>query len=141
MGKTRIIELTASERLALEKGYRTGKTHSYRKRCQAIVLKSEGRLSFEVGQIVGMHEVSVNKWLNRYEAEGLEGLKTKPGGGRKPILDTEKDAESVRQAVKKERQRLSKAKDIIETELDKGFSLKTLKRFLKNLSADINESA
>lgn len=140
MGKIRTIELNQKERLALQSGYRTGKTHSYRKRCHSILLKSEGRLSYEVGQIVGMHEVSVNKWLDRYEAEGIEGLKTKPGGGRRPILDAQKDMDQIRQVVIKERQRLKKAKELLETELNKEFSVKTLKRFLKKLSADTNAS-
>lgn len=67
---------------------------------------------------------------------GLQGLHTKPGQGRKPILDKEEDGARVKAAVKKERQRLRHAKAGLEGELGKEFSLKTLKRFLKNLSAD-----
>lgn len=140
MGRIRTVELTASERLSLEQGYQQGKNHSFRKRCHAILLKSEGRTSEEVGRIVGMHEVSVNTWLDRYQAEGYEGLKTRPGSGRKPILDLAKDEKQVRAAVKEERQRLRKAKEILEAELNKEFSLKTLKRFLKNLNAGTSES-
>lgn len=140
MGRRRTLELSESEHLILEEGYENGKTTSFRKRCQAMLLKARGMTSYEVGQIVGMHEVSVNKWLDRYEAEGFEGLRTKPGGGRKPILDVDQDQEAVRQAVSQERQRLKQAKELLEAELKKEFSLKTLKRFLKNLSADTNAS-
>lgn len=136
MGKTRTIELTLEEKQALEAGYETGKSHAFRKRCQLILLKSQGRTSKDVGQIVGMNQVSVNNWLDRYQAEGIAGLATKPGRGRKPVLGQEQDAAKVRQAVQQERQRLSQAKQILEKELAKEFSLKTLKRFLKRLNAD-----
>jgi hypothetical protein len=32
----------------------------------------------EIGMIVRLNEESVRKWLKRYEAEGLEGLKDEP---------------------------------------------------------------
>lgn len=136
MGKTRTIELSVAEKQALEEGHRLGKSHALRKRCQLVLLKSQGRTSKDVGQIVEMNQVSVNNWLARYQAEGIAGLATKPGRGRKPVLDQEQDAAKIRQAVQQERQRLSQAKQILEEELDKEFSLKTLKRFLKRLSAD-----
>jgi transposase len=85
-----------------------------------------------------MNEISVNKWLDRYESEGIEGLTTKPGRGRKQVFDQMQDEAVVRAAVQKERQRLAQAKVILEKELNKRFSLKTLKRFLKSLTADTN---
>lgn len=135
----RTIELTSGQYQELKKGYEKGKSSAYRKRCHLVLLKSEGRTSEDVGQIVGLHQISVNNWLTRYETEGITGLKTKSGRGRKPILDKEKDAQKIKEQVKKERQRLKKAKDNIEKDLDKSFCLMTLKRFLKNLSADGSE--
>jgi transposase len=139
MGKTRTIELTIEEKQALEAGYHSGKSHAFRKRCQIILLKSQGRTSKDVGLIVQMNQISVNNWLDRYQAEGITGLVTKLGRGRKPVLDQKQDAATVRQAVEQERQRLSQAKQILEEELNKQFSLKTLKRFLKSLNADTKE--
>ena len=49
-----------------------------------------------------------------------------------------RDTAKVRQAVQLERQRLSQAKLLVEQELKKEFSLKTLKCFLKKLSAATN---
>ncbi len=138
MANIRTIQLNPQQRAELEDGYQNGKSHAFRKRCHLVLLKTEKRTSKDVGTIVGLHEVSVNNWLNRYEKEGINGLKTKPGRGRKPIIDPEKDAEKVRKAVEQERQRLSQAKHLIETELDKKFSLKTLKRFLKKTTVGTN---
>jgi transposase len=139
MGKIRTIELTARQQLELEQGYTNSKSSTFSRRCHILLLKSQGRTSTEVGSIVKMNHISVNNWLTRYESEGIEGLKTRPGRGRKQILDHQKDVEKVRQAVKKERQRLSQARQVLEQELDKEFSTRTLKRFLKNISADGNE--
>lgn len=140
MGKIRKIELSAEQRQDLDKGLRSGKSHAFRLRCQLVVLKSKGRSSKEVAAIVKMNPVTVNNWLSRYEAEGIAGLKTKPGRGRKLVLEPERDTEQVRQAVMQERQRLSQAKLLLEQQLGKEFSLKTLKRFLKKLSAATSAS-
>jgi hypothetical protein len=45
MGKTKVIELSLEQRAALEKGYRKGHSHSFRMRCQMVLLKSEQRSS------------------------------------------------------------------------------------------------
>lgn len=138
MGHIRSLLLSPQQRTDLENGYRNGPSHAFRKRCHLVLLKADHRTSLEVGRIVGLHQVSVNQWLNRYESQGITGLKTKPGRGRKPILDPVEDTEKVRKAVQEERQRLSAAKHLLETELDKSFSLKTLKRFLKKTTVATN---
>ncbi|MDQ3291861.1 MAG: helix-turn-helix domain-containing protein [Bacteroidota bacterium] len=105
-----------------------------------MLLKSEGRTSEQVGHLLQMNPVTVNNWLTRYQTEGLAGLATKPGRGRKPVFEPARDLEQVRQAVVEERQRLSQAKLLLEQQMGREFSLKTLKRFLKKLSAATNAS-
>ncbi len=80
----------------------------------------------------------VNNWARRYLREGLSGLQTRPGRGRRPILEAEKDLARVRQAVAKNRQRLSLAKAELEAELGKEFCTRTLTRFVKKTVADIS---
>jgi transposase len=140
MGKIKTVELSKAQRIALEKGYRVGESHAFRLRCQMILLKSEQRTAQEIADLLGCCEVVVNNWLKRFELEGIEGLKTKPGRGRKPILDTEKDLQPVKAAVKRSRQRISLAKAELETALGKSFSQKTLERYIKNMVLAINES-
>ncbi len=137
MGKTKVIELTETEREELENGYRTGKTHSFRERCQMILLKSEKRTSEEVVGILGSCEMTVNNWLKRFEAEGIKGLRTKPGRGRKAILQAA-DLEQVKQAVKQSRQKISVARIELEKSLGKEFSHSSLKRYLKKTLAVTN---
>jgi len=140
MGKIRTIDLSSAAREELEQGYRLDERHAFRQRCQLVLLKSEGRTSEQVSQLLKMHPVTVNNWLSRYQAEGLAGLATKPGRGRKPVFELARDLEQVRKAVVEERQRLSQAKLMLEQQMGKGFSLKTLRRFLKKLSAATNAS-
>jgi transposase len=140
MGKIKTVELTKAQRTALEKGYRTGSSHAFRLRCQMILLKSEQQTAAEIADLLGCCEVVVNNWLKRYEAEGTEGLRARPGRGRKPVLDAEKELESVKAAVAANRQRISVARAALEAELGKTFSTKTLTRYIKNMVLAINES-
>lgn len=51
----------------------------------------------------GYAPVSVSVWVKRYETEGIEGLYTRPGRGRKPIMDSS-DEEAVHRAIEQDRQ-------------------------------------
>lgn len=139
MGRIKRVELTGAEVSALEHIYRQGTNPSLGRRCQMILLKSQGRTSSEVAAIVGGCQVVVNNWVDRYLDHGIEGLQTKPGRGRKAILQ-EDDLESVRAAVAEHRQRLSVAKAELEQTLGKSFCQETLARFVKKTVVSINES-
>lgn len=138
MGKTKIIELTEEKRRELENGWRNGTSHAFRQRCRMVLLKSEQRTSLEISKLVGSCEMTVNNWLVRYRAEGFKGLQMRPGRGRKSILQAE-DFERVKAQVKVSRQRISAARAELEASLAKGFSLSTLKRYLKKTVAATNE--
>jgi transposase len=79
MGRIKRVELDEEQRAALEAGYRNGPSHAYRRRCQMLLLKSQGRPSHEVARVVSGCEVVVNNWVHRYQQEGIKGLKTKQG--------------------------------------------------------------
>lgn len=56
--------------------YGTGDEGRLRQRAQIILLAAEqGMVAARIGEIVWLNEESVRKWLKRYEAEGIEGLK------------------------------------------------------------------
>lgn len=139
MGKVKVIKVDEKQKAELEKGYREGASHALRQRCHLILLKSKGQTSLEVAQVLGYCEMAVNNWVKRYLAEGIEGLKTRPGRGGKPILKAETDLEKVREAVSRNRQRLSLVRAELEAELGKSFSTKTLNRFIKKTIAATNE--
>lgn len=138
MGRFIKITLDDKTRAALEVGYRRDHSHTFRQRCQIVLLKAQGRKSKEIAALFGCGEKSVNDWLHRYRYEGIDGLRTKAGRGRPAILSAEADARAVRAAVQQHRQRISQAKSALEADLGKEFSHRTLVRFLKNLTAGIN---
>ena len=139
MGRVNTPILDSKAKDELEQGFKTGKTHAYRIRCQLVLLKSENRKSKEVAKIVKMCEMSVNNWLARYADEGIEGLKTKKGRGRKPLINKTTDEVLVLASVKANRQRLQTAKAEWEAESGKSVSRDTLRRFLKVLADNTNE--
>ena len=135
--KPKKLDITNAEQLQLESGYKNQKG-AFSQRCHIVLLKTRGKSSVEIAQIFGITDQAVNNWVRRYKNEGIQGLRTRPGRGR-PSTFKPSDEKIVKAIVKKERQRLKMAKDLLEQELDKSFSIQTLKRFLKNLSADGNE--
>ena len=136
MGKTKVIELSLEQRAALEKGYRQGTSHAFRTRCQMILLKSEKRSSLEVADVLGCCEIVVNNWLRRYEEEGIEGLKTRKGRGRKPILSTQNPLhlQTVKAEIAKHPQSVKTVIAKLDEDLDLAMHPDTLKRFLKKLA-------
>ena len=98
MGKPKVLELTEVERLALEKGFRLGEKHCFRMRCRAVLLKADGLSSAAAGVQTEMSQVSVNAWVKRFKSEGIDGLNTRSGRGRKPIMDCS-DEDAVRRAI------------------------------------------
>jgi transposase len=138
MGRVNAPVLTSAQRQWLELGLKQGGSHCLRMRCQSILLKAEGRTSEEVGRITGMCNVSVNSWLKRFNSEGIAGLATKPGRGRKPIINESEDKSAILEAIKANRQRLQTAKAEWEASSGKSVSRDTFRNFLKRLADDIN---
>jgi transposase-like protein len=144
MGRTLKVILTNEQRLELEHGYKTGDSHAFRQRCRMVLLKSSGKLTKDICQIVGINSQNqVNIWIRRYQSHydtiGISVLHNADGQGRKPIFDSKTESEKIKAVVKQERQKLSIAKQILEKELNKSFNIKTLKNFLKVLTADTND--
>lgn len=138
MGKKKIVELSDEQRAELEKGYRKGKSHAFRTRCQMILLKSENRTSVEVAEILGCCEMSVNNWQKRYEIEGLKGLETRPGRGRPPILSQQnpEHLQKVQKEIKRHPNSVKTVVAALEEDLDLQMHPETLKRFLKKMVTD-----
>jgi len=84
-----------------------------------------------------MCNVSVDTWVKRYKSEGLQGLLTKSGRGRKSIIE-DSDKVAVLSAIKANRQRMQTAKAEWERESGKKVCTNTFKRFLKSLADDIS---
>jgi transposase len=91
----------APERLVeLEEMYRTTRDARLRTRAQMVLLAAEKRMTaVEIAEIVRASEETVRRWLKRYLAEGVEGLRDEPhpGAPRKVTAEyREKLVEAVR---------------------------------------------
>jgi transposase len=139
MGRVNTPLLTDAQRKELEHGFKRGLSHCFRMRCQSVLLKSAGHKSTYAASLTGMCAVSVNNWVARYNREGISGLHTKSGRGRKPLLSQTEDKPSILAAIKANRQRMRTAKAQWEAESGKKVCATTFKSFLKTLADAINE--
>lgn len=76
--------LGAAELAALQERYRTTNDADERSRCQMLLFSARGKTVPEIAELTLFDDDTVLYWLNRYEAEGLAGLGTKPRSGRPP---------------------------------------------------------
>lgn len=138
MGKIKVIELTDKQRTELERGHKNGKSHAFRARCQMILLKAENRTSIEVAKVFDICEMVVNNWMKRYLEEGLEGLQTRKGRGRPPILSQQNPLhlQKVKAEIKKHPNSIKTVTAKLEEDLNLAMHPETLKRFLKKMVID-----
>ena len=81
------VVLTAEERGRLELRLRCTTTPlGLARRCRAVLGVADGLPLVEVGRLVGMTEKHVRKWVQRFLASRLDGLRDRPGRGRKPVF-------------------------------------------------------
>lgn len=133
MGKITVIKLTDRQKEELKKGYQTGESHCFRVRCQIILLKSKELTAAQIAEFLECDETAVGHWMKRYRSEGIAGLKTRAGRGRKSILssDNPQHISKVQAELKKNPRSIKKAAVSLENDLDIRMHPQTLKRFLK----------
>ena len=99
-----IEKLTEEQKSSLKKGYTYGKSPLTRRRCHCILLSHERKTVEELSSFFGISSHSIREWLKLWEKAGIEGLKLKPGRGRKSKLRTDnKDhVETVKTLIENE---------------------------------------
>ncbi len=136
------MKLNEAEIETLKQGHKNHPSAQVRDRCQCLLLSNQGKEVKELAQIFSVIPLTVYKWFTRWEQKGLVGLFNEKGVGRKAILTTA-DQAVIKAKVQANPQKLSLAGQQIKAELNKEFSEKTLKRFLKNLvcAGSVGENA
>jgi len=82
MQAIKIENLSEEARQALDKMYRTTKIPRMRTRSQMILLSAEQGLKVpQIAEVVRESERTVQRWLQRYQAEGIQGLYDAPKSG------------------------------------------------------------
>ena len=137
--KSKFIEnLTAAEKLSLNRGYSHGKSPFFRRKCHCILQSNNGKNAKELADFFQVNRLTVLNWLVLWEKGGIEGLKLRPGRGRKPKLDIEnpRHVSIVKELIQNENQNLTSVTVQVTDKLGVGLSKKTLQRFLKSLNTD-----
>jgi helix-turn-helix protein len=81
------VVLTAEERAELEQRLRgTTTSLGLGRRCRAILEVADGFPLVHVARLVDLTEKHVRKWVQRFLKDRLEGLRDRPGRGRKPVF-------------------------------------------------------
>ncbi len=137
-----IKELSEEQKQDLEEGHKKGKSHRFRIRCQAILLSHQGYSVQALAGLFKVSDLSIYKWMNRFEDGGVQALQTQPGKGRKPLLKLQNQAhvELVEAQPEKQNQRVKPAREHLEKQSGYSLSENTLKRFLKKLVTSGNDS-
>lgn len=70
-------------------------------RLYAVYQAAKGQSSRKLEELYNTSFKQITNWVHRFEKEGIEGLRDKPGRGRKPKL-TEDQKKEIRQVVIKQ---------------------------------------
>lgn len=73
----------------LEILYKKEKDLKVKERLLMLIHAKEGRTTREISKIVRKSYVSVCKWINRFNKDGIEGLKNKKKSGKPPKMNKE----------------------------------------------------
>ena len=139
----RFVKLSKAELVTLQEGHKNGSQFQFRNRCQCLILSSQGKTVSELAQFFEISQITVYSWFDRWEKSGITALMNRPGRGRKPILSLQNPThiESVKTAVRKNAQSIKAMVAELESTLETGMSVDTVKRFLKNLVSLTHASA
>ena len=131
------IKLNQEEIFTLQEGHKNHPSYQVRNRCQCLLLSHQDKEVKELAIIFSVIPLTVYSWFYRWEEKGLVGLLNEKGRGRKPIL-LHTESEKIKSKVQANAQQLKIARQELKVELNKEFSHKTLRRYLKKLVADGN---
>ena len=99
----RVHTLSGEETKALNRLHRETNDADVRSRCDMILLSNVGLSPPQIAQRVRFSRYTVVRFIHRYEAEGLQGLYTKPRSGRPRRVTPECEAKLLAAVVKEPR--------------------------------------
>ena len=83
----RFIKLTLTQAVALKETMLQSKDYREISRCRAMLLSHKGYTINELADIFDVDRDSITNWFDKYETEGISGLKDLSRSGRPPKLD------------------------------------------------------
>ena len=96
----RRIALQPEEAAELQRRLRAGTVSVRdRRRSEIILLSAEGLTQQQIAKRMGVSRLQVNRWVGRFAADRLAGLRDAPGRGRKPWLTEAATKQVLERAV------------------------------------------
>jgi transposase len=83
------IQLPQAETDHLEDLFQNTDDRKLRDRLQIVLMAHRGRARQDIAQDLGVHRRSVTRWLNAYDAGGLDGLRPRKAKGQPPKVPAE----------------------------------------------------
>lgn len=100
--KAKAIEMTEEQRTTLQMWTKSGKTEQrLSQRARVILLSSEEKTLKEISGLVGLSEQNCGKWRQRFEVEGIEGLRDRQRSGKPASIAPKKKASVISLACSK----------------------------------------
>ncbi len=131
MPRLRFVKNVSDEAKAqLTEAFRNAPDFAFRKRAHAVLLSAAGHTLNQLQAIFGADRDTVATWFNRFEAGGVEGLKSLPKPGRPPIY-TPDEVSQLKELVGLEPRQIKQAQAALQQATGKTSCTATLKRALK----------
>lgn len=129
----RFVQRLSKETLKmLQRIEKESQKHEVRQRAKCIQLSYQRYAVAELTKIFNVSYITIIRWLNSWEDEGLVGLYDKKGKGRKQIFNSDQKA-MIKAWAKATPKQLDKVKDKIEKAWEIKVSKDTIKRVIKTL--------
>ena len=80
------LNLSEEQRSELEACFRTTPDRRLRERCQAVLMTARRRPQQQIAEDLGTTPRNIQRFLARYRAAGLDGLKIQWAPGKKPLI-------------------------------------------------------
>ncbi|RKH50075.1 helix-turn-helix domain-containing protein [Corallococcus aberystwythensis] len=83
------LELSEEQRGELEACFRTTEDRRLRDRCQAVLMTARSRPQQQIAEDLGTTARNIQRFVARYRAGGLEGLRIQWAPGKTPLIPEE----------------------------------------------------
>ncbi len=93
-----VRDLTAEEWVQIEQMIQHPEGDLPVQRLLIVLLSAQGHRVQEISREVGLHPINIRKWIHRFNAEGIEGLRSGKSPGRPPVFSEAQRAQIVQTA-------------------------------------------
>jgi transposase len=135
MPRLRFVKNVSDEvKEQLSQAFHNAPDFAFRKRARAVLLSAMGYTINQLQDIFDVDRDTVGTWFGRFEASGVEGLKSLPKPGRPPIY-TEDEVRQLKDLVGLEPRQIRQAQAALQQATGKSSCTQTLRRALKKTAS------